>query len=282
MKLTYSTHYQQNNYTRNNHPVNLNLNKSLIESGFNHSIPTKIIIHGYLSNINEQVFTLPKDAYLAQDNYNIIGMDWSALCEFEYFSARKGAQTAGKSLFYFLQFLARQDVSYDDIHLIGHSLGAHVAAMGADALPDGRIGRITGLDPAGPGYSDVAHNLRLDPGDAKLVDVIHTYMRVLSLSEPLGHVDFYPNGGRYQPGCPDIYDILKIPESVMCNHGRAIMYFVESIINSKAFRSKRCQTVEDATSARCFEDSDVYMGNIDTYTTGIYYVRTRSKYPFSY
>lgn len=71
-------------------------------------------------------------------------MDWSALCEFEYFSARKGAQTAGKSLFYFLQFLARQDVSYDDIHLIGHSLGAHVAAMGADALPDGRIGRITG------------------------------------------------------------------------------------------------------------------------------------------
>lgn len=83
-------------------------------------------------------------AYLAMGEYNIIGMDWSKLCESEYFSARKGAQTAGKTLFYFLQFLAREGANYDDIHLIGHSLGAHVAAMGADALPNDRIGRITG------------------------------------------------------------------------------------------------------------------------------------------
>lgn len=67
-----------------------------------------------------------------------------------------------------------------------------------------------GLDPAGPGYTDVPVNYRLDPGDAKQVDVVHTFMKVLSLAEPLGHVDFYPNGGRFQPGCPNIYDICKL------------------------------------------------------------------------
>lgn len=68
-----------------------------------------------------------------------------------------------------------------------------------------------GLDPAGPGYTDVPEKYRLDKGDAKLVDVIHTFMKVLSLAEPLGHVDFYPNGGKFQPGCPDIYDVCKGP-----------------------------------------------------------------------
>ena len=48
---------------------------------------------------------------------------------------------------------------------------------------------------------------RLDPTDAKLVDVIHTDGRDgtldsgLGLSRPCGHVDFYPNGGHVQPGC---------------------------------------------------------------------------------
>lgn len=70
-----------------------------------------------------------------------------------------------------------------------------------------------GLDPAGPGYnSDVPQHYRLDPGDAILVDVIHTFVRVLSLPVPQGHLDFYPNGGRFQPGCADQYNICELQE----------------------------------------------------------------------
>lgn len=36
------------------------------------------------------------------------------------------------------------------------------------------MGRITGLDPAEPYFQGMPTNVRLDPTDAQLVDVIHT------------------------------------------------------------------------------------------------------------
>lgn len=60
------------------------------------------------------------------------------------------------------------------------------------------------MDPAGPGYGDMKEELKLDPQDAKLVDVVHTFMKVIGTARPSGHIDFYPNGGRYQPGCPEL------------------------------------------------------------------------------
>lgn len=60
------------------------------------------------------------------------------------------------------------------------------------------------MDPAGPGFKEAPEFARLDPNDAEIVDIIHTSMQVLSLAHPVGNVDFYPNGGRAQPGCPDL------------------------------------------------------------------------------
>lgn len=45
---------------------------------------------------------------------------------------------------------------------------------------------------------------RIDRTDAKSVDIIHTDINGFGLGENLGHIDFYPNGGRLQPNC--IYD----------------------------------------------------------------------------
>ena len=67
--------------------------------------------------------------------------------------------------------------------------------------------QFSGLDPANLGFR--ALNLdRMLPTDAVFVDVIHTNSGnildgAMSLPEPLGHVDFYPNGGSYQDGCTD-------------------------------------------------------------------------------
>ena len=67
-----------------------------------------------------------------------------------------------------------------------------------------------GLDPAGPLFESQDPKDRLDSTDAKFVDVIHSNGETLILGglgswQPMGHVDFYPNGGRMQKGCTNLF-----------------------------------------------------------------------------
>ncbi|CAH1098563.1 unnamed protein product [Psylliodes chrysocephalus] len=138
-----------------------------------------------------------------------------------------------------------------------------------------------GLDPARPGYRDNRLDNKLDPNDAILVEGLHTFIQVLGLAETVGHVDFYPNGGVVQPGCPDLQDLWKIGETLVCNHGRAYRLFAESIRDKNAFKSIKCKSIHEAALSKCTEDSDVYMGQPETYSdNGIYYFKTRSKPPY--
>ena len=68
-----------------------------------------------------------------------------------------------------------------------------------------KSGRITGLDPAGPAFQYTDPLVRLDPSDAIFVDAIHSdaavdFISGFGMEQPVGHVDFYPNGGQNQPG----------------------------------------------------------------------------------
>lgn len=77
-----------------------------------------------------------------------------------------------------------------------------MAGNAGGSMKSGPLGRVTGLDPALPGFHLLAsEKSRLDPTDAKFVDVIHSCGGVLGWFQPLGQVDFYPNGGTAsQPG----------------------------------------------------------------------------------
>lgn len=136
--------------------------------------------------------------------------------------------------------------------MIGHSLGSHVSGYVGETFKNPKLGRITALDPAGPNFNEMPESVRLDRGDATLVDVIHTngkplYLFGLGILQPIGHLDFYPNGGREQPGCSlptpallfdlffsrsslNIDQMVRILGDVLvCSHMRAITYFMESI-----------------------------------------------------
>lgn len=96
---------------------------------------------------------------------------------------------------------------FDVQHFTGHSLGSQLTGFIGKAfykLTGKKIGRITALDPAGPAFdnSEVNCDSRLCENDAEFVDVIHTDIQLYGYTSPMGHVDFYPNGGRHQPGCP--------------------------------------------------------------------------------
>ena len=65
------------------------------------------------------------------------------------------------------------------------------------------------MDPAGPLFEGYDTSVRLDKSDANYVDVIHSngeaiYVGGFGIAEPIGHVYFYPNGGRAQRGCSNI------------------------------------------------------------------------------
>ena len=62
------------------------------------------------------------------------------------------------------------------------------------------------MDPASPLFETasgvVDPDFRLDPTDAQFVDVIHTSGTAFGFLTAIGHVDFYPNSGKFpQPGC---------------------------------------------------------------------------------
>lgn len=93
-------------------------------------------------------------------------------------------------------------------HLIGFSLGAHIAGIAGYniRIKLQPIGRITGLDPAGPIFHSrlIPNTKKLDSSDANFVDVIHTNAGIFGYKQTLGTVDFFPNGGgAVQAGCYD-------------------------------------------------------------------------------
>lgn len=95
-----------------------------------------------------------------------------------------------------------KNIKAESFHLIGYSLGAQISAIAGSKIPN--LGRITGLDPSGLYYSDASNRLKLDKSDAEFVDVIHTdgSRRIgMGTRDRMGHADFYPNGGKDQPGC---------------------------------------------------------------------------------
>lgn len=101
----------------------------------------------------------------------------------------------------FIDYLFEHGLVLRDLVIVGHSLGAHISGYAGKNIQSGKIGVIVGLDPAGPLFSIDKPHKRLADTDADYVQIIHTDAGNLSVEEPIGHADFYPNGGNEQPGC---------------------------------------------------------------------------------
>lgn len=238
------------------------------------NVNLKLVTHGFGSS-NKSVEGV-KDAWLAGRKgtkpTRVIILDWKESADGTrhsvwvninwYRSAAKNALGVGTSLGECLAKLVGKGLDPNKIHLVGHSLGAHlVGKAGREFTKKTRgqkVGRVTGLDPAGPGwvgnspFTEVI-NEKLSKDSAKFVDVIHTngdtsgnqiwqsnYAIKFGALQPLGHIDFYPDGGRNQ-------NICKITE-VGCSHSQAIEWFRQSINDQKKFKGKKCSDYEKCTS----------------------------------
>lgn len=264
-------------------------------SNFRHFTETKIISHGFtgsgLSGFPQEL----KNKYMAQGkDINVITVDWQKFAEAPWYdtaaaNTRPVGQWSGSLVDHLAN--ARKIININQVHFIGHSLGSHVAGFcGAWIAPRiGQIGRISALDPALPLFGIEGPEGRLDDTDAAFVDVFHTAGGTLvdgglAFTDPLGHLDYYPNDGTpTQPGC-------GLDIAWTCSHSRAHVYFGESVGTSSAFKSCKCASWEDFDMGlcgflpNCSNGPAVVMGEhtpTDHSVTGLYYSYTNDKSPFS-
>ncbi|TRZ15012.1 hypothetical protein HGM15179_012092 [Zosterops borbonicus] len=210
---------------------------------FNLTAKTFFIIHGWtMSGMFETwLDSLVSALQEREKDANVVVVDWLSLAHQLYTDAVNNTQIVGKTIARLLDWLQENPLfKLENVHLIGYSLGAHVAGFAGNHV-HGTIGRITGLDPAGPMFEGVDPSRRLSPDDANFVDVLHTYTREtlgvsIGIQMPVGHIDIYPNGGDFQPGC-GLSDVLgaiaygTIGEVVKCEHERSVHLFVDSLVN---------------------------------------------------
>ncbi|XP_015115611.2 pancreatic triacylglycerol lipase [Diachasma alloeum] len=272
-------------YTRNGPPNGTLLyngnSDSIKNSTFNPSHPTKFITHGWKSSALSAGLVNLKNAYLRKGDHNVILVDWEPLASSTfYLGPMQNTWKVGKQAGIFIDFLAQETGAIPGhIHFIGHSLGAHVAGNAASATTSGKLGRVTGLDPALPGFHVISTNDgKLDPTDADFVDVIHSCGGILGFLQPVGHADFYPNGGvAVQPGCCCMPEITEA-----CSHGRAYVYFTESIISESGLLATKCDTWDQFRMGSCNESPVVFMGEpVNHAARGNFFLKTRSESPFA-
>ncbi|EDW54000.1 inactive pancreatic lipase-related protein 1 [Drosophila sechellia] len=259
----------------------LNPQKDIFES----LLPLKILIHGFIGNRNLTPNLEVRDVLLQTQPVNVISVDYGTLVRWPcyYPWAVNNAPIVSECLAQMINNLILAGISRrEDIHLIGFSLGAQVAGMVANYVSQ-PLARITGLDPAGPGFMmQPSLQQKLDASDADFVDIIHTDPFFFSMLPPMGHADFYPNLDQLnQRGCSYISNW----RFYNCNHYRAAVYYGESIISRRGFWAQQCGGWFDFFSQRCSHYSNMpntQMGYfVSEDASGSYFLTTHEVAPFA-
>ncbi|KAK2853210.1 hypothetical protein Q7C36_008411 [Tachysurus vachellii] len=256
--------------------------EALQQCGFNTTAKTILIIHGWtIGGVFESwMYKLVSAVVRREAEANVIVVDWLGLAHQLYPDAVNHTLRVGHSIATLLDWLKdQQQLPLENVHLI--------------------VGRITGLDPAGPMFEGAEPNKRLSPDDAEFVDVLHTYTREalgvsIGIQQPIGHIDIYPNGGDVQPGCA-LGDVLSsaaagdFMEVMKCEHERAVHLFVDSLMNKEHMSfAYQCTGPERFNKGICLSCRKNRCNNVGYNTRSVrrtrnskMYLKTRADTPFA-
>ncbi|KAF9412368.1 hypothetical protein HW555_009113 [Spodoptera exigua] len=230
-------------------------------SNFKITDNTVILVHGHQGHLNSNFDNLIKDAILYhQEPHNVIVVDWAREAGQGYSDARKAVPLVADHLANFITWLENEArLIRSTLHLVGFNLGAHIVGQAGRRLDQGlgRIGRITGLDPAASRWG--SDSGRLADTDAMYVEVIHTDITgpgSNGIGTAIGDINFFVNGGSNQPGCI----------GHVCNHNRAYEVFAASMSNS-GLLGYPCSSDLQNTLNRCKGDP-LHMGGLALSKTG--------------
>ncbi|XP_044531575.1 lipase member H [Gracilinanus agilis] len=187
---------------------------------FNWTKKTTFIIHGYRPMGSPPVWLDELvEALLHIEDMNVIVVDWNRGAANLIYGIASGytwkvAENLKKTIDQMLDDGAR----LENIYMIGVSLGAHIAGF-VGQMYDGQLGRITGLDPAGPYFNGKPPDKRLDHTDARFVDVIHSDI----------------DGLQY----------------FKCDHQRSVFLYLSSLRRDCDITAYPCDSYQDYLNGKC-------------------------------
>lgn len=168
------------------------------------------------------------------------------------------------------------------LELLGFSLGGQTISYIAKnfQLTTGKnISKITALEPSGPCFRSLNPDERLNAADADFVEVIHTNIDGYGMAARMGHVDFYVNGGEYQPS-----EITMYPCATTCSHFRVLILWIAALKYPDKFLALKCDSIQQARDSECYGrvplETNVMGLRVDSRKPGIFYVSTSKGYPY--
>ncbi|XP_046972098.1 pancreatic lipase-related protein 2-like [Vanessa cardui] len=228
-----------------------NITSLLDNPDFDLQKPTVFYVHGYVETASDASVLHVIDAYVKRGDHNILVLDWGNLAFGNYLSVVFNVKKVGKESGKALGKLLKNGLSIEGLHVVGHSAGVHVAAVAARVLKKRgfTLLRLTGLDPAFPGFYPPIDTRPICSDDAVFVDIIHTDGGKYGTPLSTGDVDFWPNDGKSpQPGCPPITLILTVEN--FCSHWRSWRYWAESVIGGN-FVATNCANYNAFLKGNC-------------------------------
>ncbi|KAM3966366.1 phospholipase A1-like [Aphomia sociella] len=248
-----------------------------------YSRKTLFYIIGYNDNPDSPPSRIMETTY-RQLGYNIWILDSFYFMFGGYPAIVRTLPTIGKHVAEMLYNVTLQNVGFNPkrLELVGLSLGGQMMSFIAKSykeLSGVKIGRLTGLDPSGPCFRNLGPDHKLDKSDADYVELISTNMDGLGIASPVGHVNFYVNGGEYQ-----MSDVFPMPCEMFCSHVRAFTIWYSALSHPNCFIAMQCDSMQQARDRNCYDRKPLVTNTLglklDNTKRGIFYLATTYNYPY--
>lgn len=193
-----------------------------------------VFIHGY--SRNKKPIQNIISAYCSRNISTIALLNWTQLQPKQIsLTVTNWTSAIGRIAASTFDTLKIKGYNVETWHLIGHSMGAHIAGCIGTYTNFSWL-HITGLDPAGVVfYTDMYKGCQINPDVANLTDVFYTDGNGYGTIREVGKLNIYANTGTApQPGCCSSSNIHY------CGHFKAIEWYADAVRNGTRYSAIKC------------------------------------------